>query len=98
MPTEFIDARKPVSPIGPHGDPFDGDLLVGASDEFRVGLLIPMCGSAGIWGPSCIASAEAAAYELNRRNGIAGRNVRLVLVDSAVEASTPVEGLVDGLI
>ena len=98
MPTEFIDARKPAPPTALHGDLFDGDLLVGASDEFRVGLLIPMCGSAGIWGPSCIASAEVAAYELNRRNGIAGRNVRLVLVDSAVEASTPVEGLVDGLI
>ena len=97
MPTEFVDARKPP-PTALHGDLFDGDLLVGASDEFRVGLLIPMCGSAGIWGPSCIASAEVAAYELNRRNGIAGRNVRLVLVDSAVEASTPVEGLVDGLI
>ena len=47
MPTEFIDARKPAPPTALHGDLFDGDLLVGASDEFRVGLLIPMCGSAG---------------------------------------------------
>ena len=98
MPTGFIDARKPAPPTALHGDLFDGNLLVGASDEFRVALLIPMCGSAGIWGPSCIASAEVAAYELNRRNGVAGRNVRLVLVDSAIEASTPVEILVDGLI
>ena len=98
MPTEFIDARRPPPPTALHGGPFDGGLLVGGPDEFRVALLIPMCGSAGIWGPSCIASAEVAAYELNRRDGIAGRNVRLILVDSAIEASTPVEVLVDGLI
>ena len=98
MPAEFIDARVPASPTTVHGGFFGSDLLAGVSDEFRVALLIPMCGSAGIWGPSCIASAEVAAYELNRRDGIAGRNVRLVLVDSAEEASTPVEDLVGGLI
>ena len=98
MPTEFIDASKPAPPAALPGDLLDGGLLACGSDEFRVGLLIPMCGSAGIWGPSCIASAEVAAYELNRRNGIAGRNVRLVLVDSAIEAAPPVEVLVDGLI
>ncbi len=98
MPSEFIDARRPASPAAAHWDLLDGEVLVGGSDEFHVALLIPMCGSAGIWGPSCIASAEVAAYELNRRNGIAGRNVRLVLVDSAIEASTPVEVLVDGMI
>ena len=92
------EARKPAPPATVHGDVFDSDLLVGGSNAFRVALLIPMCGSAGIWGPSCIASAEVAAYEINRRNGIAGRNVRLILVDSAVEASTPVEDLVDGLV
>ena len=98
MPTELIDARRPAPSTVLHGGLFDDDLLVGGSDEFRVALLIPMCGSAGIWGPSCIASAEVAAYELNRGNGIAGRNVRLILVDSAVEAPTPVETLVDALL
>ena len=98
MPTEFIDARKPPPPTALHGGLCDGGLVVGGPDEFRVALLIPMCGSAGIWGPSCIASAEVAAYELNRHDGIGGRNVRLILVDSAIEAPTPVEVLVDGLI
>ena len=99
MPAELIHSRNPASSSSAvYGDSFDSNLLIGGSDEFRVALLIPMCGSAGIWGPSCIASAEVAAYELNRRDGIAGRYVRLVLVDSAEEAATPVEDLVDGLI
>ena len=98
MFSEFIDARKPESPTVVLGDPLDDDILVGRSDEFRIALLTPMCGSAGIWGPSCIASAEVAAHELNRRDGIAGRNARLILIDSAIEASTPVEDIVDLLI
>ena len=98
MFSEFIDARKPESPSVVLGDPLDDDILVGRSDEFRIALLTPMCGSAGIWGPSCIASAEVAAHELNRGDGIAGRNARLILIDSAIEASTPVEDIVDLLI
>lgn len=69
-----------------------------ASDAFRVALLIPMCGSAGIWGPSCIASAEVAAHELNRGDGIAGRDVQLLVLDAAIEAPAPVEHLVHPLI
>ena len=57
------------------------------SRKYRVGLMVPLCGSAGIWGPSCIASAEAGAAELNTARGIGGREVELVLIDSAVEAS-----------
>ena len=70
----------------------------GVSSAFRVALLIPMCGTAGIWGPSCIASAQVAAHELNRGNGIAGRDIQLVLIDSAIEAPTPVEVVVRSLI
>ena len=95
---EFADLGKPAAPAGTQWDLIDGDVLAAGARDFGVALLIPMCGSAGIWGPSCIASAEVAAHELNRRDGIAGRNVRLILVDSAVEAQVPVEGLVDSLI
>lgn len=95
---EFIDAMKPGSPGPPLGDVLDDCLLTGGADQFRVALLTPMCGSAGIWGPSCIASAEVAVREINQRNGISGRDVRLILVDSAVEASTPVEEIVEYLI
>ena len=34
--------------------------------SLRIGLLIPASGTAGIWGPSCRASAELAVTEINR--------------------------------
>ncbi|MEP3510124.1 MAG: ABC transporter substrate-binding protein, partial [Lentilitoribacter sp.] len=61
------------------------------SDPYRVALLIPMCGTAGMWGPSCIASAEVALKELNAHDGIKDRPVEIVVLDSAVEADTPIE-------
>lgn len=68
------------------------------SETFRVALLIPLCGSAGIWAPSCISSAQVAIAELNERGGIAGRKVQLIMIDAAVEAPEPVEEVVNGLI
>jgi urea transport system substrate-binding protein len=50
-----------------------------------------MCGSAGIWAPSCISSAQLAVEEINRGNGIGGRQVQLIMIDSALEAKEPVE-------
>ena len=95
---QLAELRRPAFADPTRWDGLEGEVLAGGSGDFHVGLLIPMCGSAGIWGPSCIASAEVAAHELNRRDGIAGRNVQLVLLDSAIEAQVPVEGLVDSLI
>ncbi len=73
---------------------------LGSSREraFQVALLIPMCGSAGLWAPSCIASAQAAVQELNRLSGIAGRPIQIMIVDSAVEAESPVETVVQSLL
>ncbi|EAQ02298.1 putative regulatory protein [Pseudooceanicola batsensis HTCC2597] len=68
------------------------------TDAFRVALLIPMCGSAGIWGPSCISSAQVAVEELNRANGIDGRPVQLIMIDAAFEAAEPIEEIVNDLI
>lgn len=51
----------------------------------RVALLIPLQGAAGIWAPSCIASAKTAVAELNKNNGIGGRQVELTYVDAASE-------------
>ena len=65
---------------------------------YRVALLIPMCGSAGIWAPSCISSAQLAVEEINRGNGIGGRQVQLIMIDSALEAKVPVEETVNDLI
>jgi urea transport system substrate-binding protein len=57
-----------------------------------------MCGSAGIWAPSCISSAQLAVEEINRGNGINGRQVQLIMIDSALEAKEPVEEIVNDLI
>jgi ABC-type branched-subunit amino acid transport system substrate-binding protein len=72
--------------------------LARESDVFRIALLIPLCGSAGIWAPSCISSAQVAVQELNRGNGIAGCKIQLVMIDSALEAQTPLEEIVNDLI
>ena len=96
--TAFADLVEPAWPVSVPRGLLDDDHRPGVSSAFRVALLIPMCGSAGIWGPSCIASAQVAAHELNRCNGIAGRGVQLVPIDSAIEAQAPVESLVHSLI
>jgi len=66
--------------------------------SFRIGLLIPMCGSAGLWAPSCISSAQVAVSQLNAKDGICGRPVELIMIDSALEAPTPVEEVINSLI
>lgn len=65
---------------------------------FRIGLLIPMCGSAGIWAPSCISCAQVAVAELNRKGGIGGQQVQMVMIDAAIETCALVEEVVNGLI
>lgn len=54
---------------------------------FRVGLCVPMQGSAGIWGPSCLAAARLAEAELNTGWGIQRRPCELVVVDASAESS-----------
>jgi len=48
------------------------------TQHITLGLCVAQDGAAGIWSPSALASAELAVAELNQRNGIAGRQVRLV--------------------
>lgn len=67
-------------------------------NRFRIGLFVPMCGAAGIWGPSCIASAQVAVKEINDGGGISGQEVELVLVDAGLEAAMPVEFVAHELI
>ena len=76
----------------------DGRFATMPGTTFRIGLLIPMCGSAGLWAPSCISSAQVAVAQLNKVNGICGRHVELILIDSALEAPTPVEEVINSLI
>ncbi|MGE2730593.1 substrate-binding domain-containing protein [Mycolicibacterium vaccae] len=49
--------------------------------EFRVGLVIPLQGPAGIFAPSCEAVAELAAREVNDRGGLHGREVVIEVLD-----------------
>lgn len=54
--------------------------------DFVVGLLVPINGSAGIWGPSSIACAQLAQAEINDAGGLLDRRVRLQVIDSSDEA------------
>ena len=51
------------------------------SSEFRIGLVIPRSGSAGIYGPSCKYCAELAVAEINEKGGFGGRRLSLVQID-----------------
>ena len=53
-----------------------------ARHEHGVAVLVPMGGEAGIWGPSCISSAQLAIAEINRTNGIGGRPVAPLFLNS----------------
>jgi ABC-type branched-subunit amino acid transport system substrate-binding protein len=55
-------------------------------NDFVVGLLVPINGSAGIWGPSSIACAQLAQAEINAAGGLLERQMRLRIVDSSDEA------------
>lgn len=54
-----------------------------ARTAINVGLVIPMHGSAGMFGLSCLACAVLAAEEINAEGGLLGREVRLVAIDGA---------------
>jgi hypothetical protein len=55
-------------------------------DDEGVGLLVPINGSAGIWGPSSIACAQLAQAEINAAGGLLDRKLRLRVIDSSDEA------------
>lgn len=50
-------------------------------DVLPVALVVPLQGTTGIYGPSCLACAELAVEELNRGDGVNGRRVELRVVD-----------------
>ncbi|MGJ4888691.1 substrate-binding domain-containing protein [Bradyrhizobium sp. HKCCYLR20261] len=72
----------------------------------RIGLIIPQCGSAGLWAPSAEACGRLAVNELNQAAGIRRRPVELVVIDAGTNgvsagraAAEAVEELaVDGLV
>lgn len=48
----------------------------------KIGVVIPRSGPAGIWAPSCEASAVLAAAEINATGGMRGRMIELVICDA----------------
>lgn len=72
-----------------------GGHALGVPRPHRIALMVPMSGSAGIWGPSCISSAQLAVAEINRERGIRGREVELVYLDSD---DSVVDAAVDALL
>ena len=66
--------------------PKRGPVARGAPREtLEVGLVVPLQGPAGIFGPSCEASAQLAVEEINAGAGVLGREIRLVTVDGGQE-------------
>ena len=53
----------------------------------KIGLLIPLQGGSGIWGPSCESCARLAALELSAGTGLMGEPVDLVVIDSGATAA-----------
>lgn len=52
------------------------------ADEFRVALVVPRQGPAGIFGLECLAAAQLAASEIDAAGGVAGRSIQFVEVDA----------------
>jgi urea transport system substrate-binding protein len=64
-----------------------------------VALLIPLHGSAGIYGPSCELCAQLAAEEVNAAGGVLGRRLRLRVTDASgppLRVADEVDALVTG--
>ena len=57
-----------------------------------------MSGSAGIWGPSCISSAQLAIHEINQRAGISGAPIVPLFMDSDDSAGGALEREIAALI
>jgi ABC-type branched-subunit amino acid transport system substrate-binding protein len=55
-----------------------------AADKVKLAMMIPMSGPAALFGPSSRNCSELAAGEINRRGGLAGRQIELVFGDAGV--------------
>ena len=88
-----------VRPVTAHSDPTSRPTV-------DIALAIPLSGPAGMFGPSCEASAELAVGDINAMGGVIDREVRLHVVDagrppSAVAAHIDelvTGGAVDGIV
>jgi ABC-type branched-subunit amino acid transport system substrate-binding protein len=69
----------------------------GRSPDFTIAMVVPLQGTAGLFGPSCEAMSDLVVHDLNEAGGILGREVKAVLVDGGDHPSR-VAAQVDDLI
>ena len=69
----------PTASLGPEPGCSPGE--ESCCETLHVGLVIPLQGPAGMFGPSCEASARLAVDEVNAASGVLGRRLGLVLID-----------------
>jgi urea transport system substrate-binding protein len=53
----------------------------GRDAEWRLGMVVPLQGPAGLFGPSCEAVGELVAHDLNAAGGVLGREVQIEVID-----------------
>ena len=70
-PAFRLSGPRPVPARGPR-----------AVSSLRLGLLIPLSGPAGLWGPSAHKCATLAVDEINGAGGLLGRSLELVVSDA----------------
>lgn len=59
--------------------------MLNREGDFRVGLVIPLQGPAGIFAPSCEAVAALASNEINERGGLHGREATIEVIDGGAD-------------
>ncbi|MFI2533565.1 ABC transporter substrate-binding protein, partial [Rhodococcus erythropolis] len=57
-----------------------GALERARSAVWRLGMVLPLQGPAGLFGPSCEAISELAARDLNNSGGVLGREVQIEVI------------------
>ncbi|GAA4543643.1 substrate-binding domain-containing protein [Amycolatopsis samaneae] len=68
-------------------------------ESWRVAMVVPLQGPAGLFGPSCEAITDLAVHELNESGGILGRRVDAEIVDGGAppgQVAEDLRGLVEG--
>lgn len=65
----------------PHRSPARQSAPANTPDTLRIGMVVPLQGPAGLFGPSCEAISALGAHELNSAGGILGRRVEIEIID-----------------
>ena len=77
-----LRARPPVLALFPADPDFAGGLRRRSRAKLRVAHFQALSGPSGIWGLASVNSAMLAAFEINRRGGILGREIELSVHDA----------------